>query len=461
MADGNQKIARKYMMAAKIPDSTLDYGWPDSSPDMLDPDELAGPDDNVHHDGGLFDEDGDPIYCQFMSMHWGVGEAEKKPGAVAEVREFLTHPTHFFAECQAVNAFENLDPHGYFLTQKGFLIGQGPKEYDFFQADEPFNQLDGDFQSVGGSEPAYTLPMGETYKASDIVMITEKGTPAGVNDVWMTGFLDGVCPASKGCLTAGKVSYLGGHEYNTDLPISQNPDSQGTRLFLNSLFEAPCATVDGLPMITLMKSAPAQVEQSDLTFTIDYKNEGPTPALAAVLRDPLPLGSTFVEASMGGVLEGDEVRWDLGNLGVGEGGQVTFTVQLGDMGQYANVASLDYHVGLNEFTADSNETLTLFGVGNSTGGSDSNTSGATSAGTGASGSGSASGGESTGASASGTGDASTGASASASGGSATSGAGENVEEGCGCRSGARGEHGPFAVLVLAGPLLLRRRRRAS
>ncbi|MCB9568033.1 MAG: DUF11 domain-containing protein [Myxococcales bacterium] len=136
-----------------------------------------------------------------------------------------------------------------------------------------------------------------------------------------------------------------------------------------------------------MKSAPAQVEQSDLTFTIDYKNEGPTPALAAVLRDPLPLGSTFVEASMGGVLEGDEVRWDLGNLGVGEGGQVTFTVQLGDMGQYANVASLDYHVGLNEFTADSNETLTLFGVGNSTGGSDSNTSGATSAGTGASGSG--------------------------------------------------------------------------
>ena len=37
MADGNQKIARKYMVAAKIPDSTGDPLWPDLSPDMLDP----------------------------------------------------------------------------------------------------------------------------------------------------------------------------------------------------------------------------------------------------------------------------------------------------------------------------------------------------------------------------------------------------------------------------------------
>ncbi|MDC0667104.1 hypothetical protein POL58_05115 [Nannocystis sp. ncelm1] len=70
MADGNQKIARKYMMAAKIPDSVGNPMWPDSSPDMLDPLELAGPTIDSHSDGDLFDEDGDPVYCQFMSMHW-------------------------------------------------------------------------------------------------------------------------------------------------------------------------------------------------------------------------------------------------------------------------------------------------------------------------------------------------------------------------------------------------------
>ncbi|MCA9635257.1 MAG: hypothetical protein KC420_04410, partial [Myxococcales bacterium] len=61
MADGNQKIARKYMLAAKIPDSIGDPNWPDASPDMLDPDEISGPTMDNHHDGALFDEDGDPV----------------------------------------------------------------------------------------------------------------------------------------------------------------------------------------------------------------------------------------------------------------------------------------------------------------------------------------------------------------------------------------------------------------
>jgi hypothetical protein len=106
----------------------------------------------------------------------------------------------------------------------------------------PFGQLDGPFTSVGGSEPAYTVPAGDSYLQSDTSIITEAGTPEGVADVWMTGFVDGKCPASaKTCPGAGKVSYLGGHSYDTKVPISTNPTTQGVRLFLNSLFEAPCA----------------------------------------------------------------------------------------------------------------------------------------------------------------------------------------------------------------------------
>lgn len=382
MADGNQKIARTYMIAAGIPDSAGDLGWPDSSPDMLDPVEISGPDTMTNHrDGALFDADGDPTYCQFMSMHWAVADAVKNPEVVAEMREFLQYPTHLFAECQAVNAFENLVPHGFFLTQKGFLFAKQVGAYDFFQQDTPFAQLDGAFKSVGGSEPAYTLPPGEKYKAEDIVMITEAGTPIGVNDVWMTGFLDGVCPGlelepglSAACLTAGKVSYLGGHQYDVKLPISANPTTQGTRLFLNSLFEAPCSTAEGVPVVTVEKTAPAVTEEPQVSFDIAFKNTGPLPALDAVLTDTLPPGTTFVSASDGGTEAAGVVTWQLGNLGEGEAAMVSLTVELGGPGIYTNSADLAYRAGVNQLSVASNQTMTAYGVDPATTGNQATTS---------------------------------------------------------------------------------------
>lgn len=368
LADGNQKIARKYMQAAGIPDSTLSTAWLDTSPDMLTPDEIAGASSNDHSDGALFDEDGSPVYCQLMSMHWGVSDREDNPEVVAEVRSFLEHPTHFFAECQAVNAFENDEEFGHFLTPNGFLIAAKPSLVEFHNADSPFAQMDGPFSTVGGSEPAYTLPGEDEYKDTDIVMVKAKGSANGVSDLWMTGYLDGLCQIQCGdrrdcpdeCLELGKVSYLGGHEYTTKLPMSANPTTQGTRLFLNSLFEAQCATQEGQPEVEVTKSAPYQTTSSQLTYTIEYANWGPTPALRAVLRDALPAGTSFVSASNGGSYSGGVVTWDLGNLSDDEEGTVTVTVTLADHGEYQNAAVLDYHVGLNQFTEESNTTTTFY-----------------------------------------------------------------------------------------------------
>ncbi|MCY1054027.1 MYXO-CTERM sorting domain-containing protein [Nannocystis sp. SCPEA4] len=507
MADGNQKIARKYMMAAKIPDSAGNPMWPDSSPDMLDPLELAGPTIESHSDGDLFDEDGDPVYCQFMSMHWGVNDAKANPEVVAEMREFLQHPTHLFAECQAVNAFENLQPHGFFLTPKGFLIGAQPNTYDYYQGDSPFAQIDGPFQSVGGSEPAYTLPAGDSYKGGDIVYITAKGTPVGVNDVWMTGFIDGICPQIKdspaisaACLTAGKVSYLGGHEYDVQVPISANAKSQGARLFLNSLFEAPCATAEGLPAIDLHKLAPPTVDAPMVTFDIEYANMGAMTALDVTLIDTLPPGVTFVSATDNGMYANGLVTWNLGNLGQDEGGMVSVTVELPDVGAYVNTVKLGYRAGVNLLSVEA-EAMTEYGLGGDTdttggmtttsggsasdgttgggttsdpgvtdassggntgtGGSDSSASSPTTSG----GSGNSGGG--TGATeglpttgggpgeTSGPGDTSGGASDSASD-SASGTAGMSDTGGCGCRSDHTGAWGMLAGL---GTLALRRRRR--
>lgn len=451
VADGNQDIARGYMQAAAIPDSTLSLAWADDSPDMLDVPELAGPTDTDHRDGALFDADGDPEYCQLMSMHWGVADAEDNPEVVAEVREYLNNPVHFFAECQAVNAFEN-SVHGLFLTPNGFLIGQRPDVVDYLHADSPFGQIDGPFETVGGSEPAYTLPEGDMYKAGDITMITEAGTPEGVNDVWMTGFLDGACPPdAHECGTVGKVSYLGGHQFDVDTPVSANNQAQGVRMFLNSLFEAPCATLDGLPALGLAVDAPAQTTVPTVTFSVTYTNTSFATALDATLVDPLAPGVTFVSASDGGVFADGVVTWDLGNLGPEESGDLTIEVELADYGTYTNTATLEYRVGLNALVQDANVSQTEYAE-------EFGTSGGTAA-DGTAGSGGGSGVDSgAGTGVDGTGEATRGASDG--GQTDTLGQAEPAPTGCGCRTRGDGT-GSGALWLLGGLLLLRARRRRA
>ncbi|MCC7534581.1 MAG: DUF11 domain-containing protein [Deltaproteobacteria bacterium] len=370
-ADGNQDIARSYVVAAGIPDSVGNLAWPNASPDMLTVPEVSGPTTSNHQDGALFDADGDPTYCQIMSMHWGVGDARRDPEVVAEVRSFLRFPVHFFAECQAVNAFENDLVNGLFLTPYGFLIDNFDGAVDYYNQDQPFAQIDGAFELVGGSERAYTpcrdpapapCVRGGTYRAMDIVMMTRAGTLPGTQDVWMTGYVDGVCELDEvDCGGLGKVSYLGGHRYSTDLPISANPDSQGTRLFLQALFEAPCATSDGQPRLTVVKSAPAGTVSDTVTFSITVTNAGPSVATNAVLTDTLPAGTTFVSATDGGTFAGGIVTWMLGHLGRDESRTVSVTVRLSAFGTYENRAVLGYRVGLTPRTLQSNLASTVYG----------------------------------------------------------------------------------------------------
>lgn len=376
-SDGNEDIAFDYLNAAAIPDS-LGQPWPDGKdgdkiypgyPDVLNVEEVAGPTDTNHADGALFDDAGNPVYCQLMTMHWGVKDVVDE--VVAEMRSFLEHPTHLFAQCQAVNAIEN-NVHGRFLTPNGFEIDDEPKEVAFLNQYLPFAQLDGPYETVGGSEPAYSLPEGDEYFDKDIVMITAADSPVGVQDVWMTGYFEAQCfiggyvggelGLPEPCeATGGKVSYLGGHKYKTDLPISKNPDTQGTRLFLNSLFEADCASAEGQPYVTLTKSGPATTTEPEVTWTLFVTNYGPAVVLNAVVSDPLPEGATFVSAD-GGSYDPDThtVTWSLGNLAAGSDVMLTLTVSLDAPGVYDNAASLAYSVGINSLTLESNTAQTTY-----------------------------------------------------------------------------------------------------
>jgi uncharacterized repeat protein (TIGR01451 family)/MYXO-CTERM domain-containing protein len=431
------------LQAAGIPDSELSLDWGLGSPNILEASELAGSTEISHNDGSLFDEDGDPVYCQLISGHWGIAEANDNPEVVAEVRAYLGHPVHFFAQCQAVNAFEN-SIHGLFLTSTGFDIGDQPDLVDHLHADSPFAQIDGLFDTVGGSEPSYSLPPGGAYKAGGITMITEAGTPVGVNDVWMTGFLDGACPPDQHeCGEIGKVSYLGGHEYDTSTPISLNPQAQGVRMFLNSLFEAPCATAEGQPSLGLAANAPAETTIPAIEFIISYANSDFATVLEAVLVDELPPGTSFVSASSGGIFADGVVTWQLGNIGPGEARDVTVEVEFSEHGTYQNDAVLYYRMGLTERELSSNISETIYAEGHGT------TEGGVSA-------------DDTGASGLAEGD-NGGSGDNGSNGTATMADQlDNDSRGCGCHSSGADYHGGRrGLLLLGGFLLLGVRRRSS
>jgi uncharacterized repeat protein (TIGR01451 family) len=209
------------------------------------------------------------------------------------------------------------------------------------------------------------------YYDQGIVMIREQSAAGGMNgkaDLWMTGFANftgGVCTISESgldCKSRGKVSYLGGHQYSTKTPISANGDSQGTRLFLNSLFEAECVTAQGAANVSVTARAPAYTSSPLVTFMLDWNNVGAGVAVAARMTDTLPAGVSFVSASGGGTLLSGKVVWDLGDLAPGAAGSVSVTVSLPSYGSYSNSAVVTYKVGNNSKTNPSNTTTTIYGA---------------------------------------------------------------------------------------------------
>jgi len=354
--DGKEDVAFGYLNAAAIPmsngnpwpskkDKDGEYACPGDKccPDCLNEAETAGPTTSSHTDGALFDSNGAPLYCQFMSMHYK--HPAPTPEVVAEVREFLEYPVHFLAECQAVNAFEN-DPSGHFLTAIGLVSGNESDDVDHYQNDDPFAQADGAYANPGGSEPAFSLEAGSYYYSSNVVMLSTEGTAFGVDDIWMNGHLDG--DPSK-----GKVSYLGGHKYGVNTPMSANPGSQGTRYFLNSLFEAPCSSDEGQPTPSTWVEAAGGTNSPSHIIPVCYDNAGPGIAFNSVLTLLLPAGVTFVSATGGGQLSGDSVIWNLGSLAAEASACLDVTVSFDSEGAFGFSSTLDYDVGLNRDQVDS------------------------------------------------------------------------------------------------------------
>ena len=337
-----------------FPDGTGTYTCPGSlcCADCLTEAAIKGPTTTNHADGTLLDAAGNPRYCQIMSMHYG---APGDPEVVAEFRSFLQYQTHAFMECQAVNAFENDGSSGHFLSTNG-LVSENPAATSYyFGQDSPFAQASGPYMNPGGSERAYSLGVSSAYHAANVVHLSGQNLPNhGVQDEWMSGYIDG--NSSK-----GKVSYLGGHQYTTTLPLSANGKSQGVRYFLNSLYEAPC-TSEAVAAVATTLSGPTLTNQTRLTYTVHYAVTGGY-AYNTVITLPLPGGVSFFSASGGGAYSGGTVTWVQGILAPGASGDLTVTVDINADGSYSFTAHQSWTVGTSGLTGDSNTLTTVRDTG--------------------------------------------------------------------------------------------------
>jgi MYXO-CTERM domain-containing protein len=462
-SDGNENIATRYIRSAGIfqsngsefPEAKCgvnDCGPGTANPDMLTVQSIMGDMgtcDNLNYDhrnGSLFTNEGVPAYCQIMSMKWGVNDRETVEcdggncpatqaectgqtityhghEVVAEVRKFLEYPVHFFAECQAVNAYENTTPNpawpylddderdGHFLTTSGvppacpctdaafecviggcagadcclpssdkdlgagFLVADTPDSatLQVLHPEVPYNQFDGVYGTIGGREPSYNLSsyLGTEYKNGREVTFLTSPLGPGDHDVWMTGYVDGECDivggddvggGTTGECNTGKVSYLGGHSYDTDLPMSANNDSKGAKLFLNALFEADCVTSVGQPSMYLDISGNIKLTAQTVPVEIDlnaiFANQGRGVALDATMRLTAPASVTITGAT-NGTVDGQSAVWTVGSVSADPAlpgappSQGTRMVTLGfpEFGNYDIALSMEYTVGLSTLDA--------------------------------------------------------------------------------------------------------------
>jgi uncharacterized repeat protein (TIGR01451 family) len=83
-----------------------------------------------------------------------------------------------------------------------------------------------------------------------------------------------------------------------------------------------------------------------LTYTMTFGNRGAALAMNTALVLPLPLGTSFVSASDGGVLGGGVVTWPVGTLSPGQGGTRSLTVAVDDAALLGDVINARATIGV-------------------------------------------------------------------------------------------------------------------
>ncbi len=98
------------------------------------------------------------------------------------------------------------------------------------------------------------------------------------------------------------------------------------------------------PVVRLAQDSPAAVSGQEITFFIDFSNEGPGPITSTKLSASIPVGTELVAASAGGVTGAAAVSWNVGTVWPGQGGRTSITVRASGAGSFTSAAELRYRV---------------------------------------------------------------------------------------------------------------------
>jgi uncharacterized repeat protein (TIGR01451 family) len=243
----------------------------------------------------------------------------------ANVKTFVQSGGNFLGQCESVESY----------TTRGMLTGFSSKgnlggTMSFDNHGEPFAQFEGGLTDESGSVTsfkltsnpgariAYSSADGERYKA-------------------YVGRIDGLTGRS-----GGYVHYLAGHEYNG----SDITDINGRRLLLNAVLRSSdrpfgCGiTINSDLAIVKTVNNSTPVVGSQVTFTLQASNNGPSPATGVTVADPLPSGYTFVSANPAAAYDSGTGTWTIGSLANGASTSLTITATVNASGDYLNSATI-------------------------------------------------------------------------------------------------------------------------
>ncbi len=340
LLDGNQTIAFNNLNAAGIRDA-IGNAWTAASPDLVSEADVAGP-SAVNHADGLLSHAGSglPRYCVFASLHNDGTPSTAE--VVQETRRWLDFGplTHLYAQCAAIDKFEN-SVAGLLLTNGGISDDGSAAISNTLRAPSaPDAQYDGVFEVDSGAIDSFTGidPPGATppFKTGVTTLINESSAPLVQRIALLTGRMDGDN-------ANGRVTYLAGHDYTLDLPVTSNPQTNGVRIFLDAIFASDCAFDPGQDL-GFVQSGATTTTGSVMAWTFTVGNPGPRPAENLRLTARIPAGASFAGASPGGTPSGGSVVWNLAPLGPGAQLSVQYSASVpatpASDGNYTSTASL-------------------------------------------------------------------------------------------------------------------------
>lgn len=214
---------------------------------------------------------------------------------------------------------------------------------------------------VAGNNITYTLAYSNTSGTSATGVTIVDPVPANTTFVSAT---------AGGALGGGNVTWnigtvLAGGAGTVQMVVRvTSPLANGT-VITNSAYSitsnetasiigvADTTTVTSAPFLVLGKadSPDPVLAGSNITYTITYSNTGTAGATGVVITDTVPVNTTFVSATSGGIQSGGVVTWTIGPVNAGALATVQMVVQVGaGVANGSTITNATYSMASNELS---------------------------------------------------------------------------------------------------------------